>query len=217
MLMQIVEKNEKMKYNTLLDTLQNLINYKPKQSELCKVLGYNASTVGARAQRNSNFSDEEIEKIERYYAIELSPSSNANTVELDYYPDVYGSCGNGCMIFEESPEKISVTKDAIASYNPNNKYSVIVARGQSNEPTIMNNDKLIVQHIDNNSIIDNQLYVFSYEGQVYVKRLIKNIDEIVIISDNPDKTVYRTQYVSKSKMNEVKIIGKIIGLLRENI
>ena len=206
-----------MKYSTLLDRLQNLIDYTPKQSELCKILGSNASTIGARAQRDSHFNEEELAKIEDYYAIKLIGGGSADTVQIDFYPDVFGSCGSGLMVFDESSEKITVTKDVIANYSTSNKYSIIVARGRSNEPTIMNEDKLVVEHIKDNAIIDNQLYVFSYEGQIYVKRLIKNIDELVIISDNPDKEVYRTQYVTKNKMNNVNIIGKIVGLIRDKV
>lgn len=208
-----------MKHSELLRTLQNLIGFEPKQTELGKVLEVGYSTIGNRASRDSSYSIEELMKIEKSYGLpigSLSGVSNSD-ITLDFYPDVFGSCGDGCMVFNETSEKLAVTKDVITNYSDKNKYSVIVARGQSNEPTIMNNDKLIIQHITNNLIIDNQLYVFSYDGQIYIKRLIKNIDEIVIISDNPDKSVYRNQYVSKENMNDLKILGKVIGLLRENV
>ena len=211
-----------MKYSALLDTLQNLIDFRPKQKDLANILDVSVGVIGNRASRDSNFSLDEIIKIENFYGIvglltgSRVPNDN-NYVNLDYYPDVFASCGAGCVVFEENTEKISVTKDLINNYAPANKYSVIVARGRSNEPTICDNDKLIVEHIENNSIIDNLLYVFSYEGQIYVKRLIKNIDEIVIVSDNPDKDTYRTQYVTKERMNEVKVIGKIVGLIREKV
>ena len=211
--MQIVEKDGKMKYNTLLDTLQNLINYKPKQSELCKVLGYNASTVGARAQRNSNFSDEEIAKIEDFYKIELNGKGNANTVELDYYPDVYGSCGNGSIIFEESPEKISVTKSQIHNYSTSDKYTVINARGLSMYPLICDMDKLIVKQHNGEQIIDNDVYVFNYNGEIFIKRLVKNIDQIVCISENKD---FENRPITPTEQN-FKILGKVVGLFRERV
>ena len=56
-----------MKYNKLIERLQKLIGFTPKQAELCKILDYTSSKISARAQRNSDFSDEEIEKIEKYY------------------------------------------------------------------------------------------------------------------------------------------------------
>ena len=210
-----------MRYSELLNTLQNLIQFKPTQGDIAKILGVGTSAITNRKTRDSEFTFEELRKIEDAYAILGGLTQNLivndSCVDLDYYPDVFASCGSGCVVFEENTEKISVTKDLINNYLPANKYSVIVARGRSNEPTIYDNDKLIVEHIENNSIIDNLLYVFSYEGQIYVKRLIKNIDEIVIVSDNPDKDTYRTQYVTKERMNEVKVIGKIVGLIREKV
>jgi phage repressor protein C with HTH and peptisase S24 domain len=208
-----------MKYNELLDRLQSLTKTKISQKTIANVLNVGASAISNKVARDVDFSLEELIKIEQAMGLSIGSLSGVTSsdITLDFYPDVFGSCGDGSMVFEETSEKLAVTKDVITNYSDKNKYSVIVARGQSNEPTIMNNDKLIIQHITNNLIIDNQLYVFSYDGQIYIKRLIKNIDEIVIISDNPDKSVYRNQYVSKENMNDLKILGKVIGLLRENV
>ena len=206
-----------MKYSELLPALQNLIGRKPSAKEISDILNFSSEKVYyTRAQRDSSFTFEEIDKIQEHYAVNLLGNANDN-ITLDFYPDVFGSCGTGCMVFSEAKEKLAVTKDIITNYSASNQYSIIVARGRSNEPTIMNEDKLVVEHVKDNAIIDNQLYVFSYEGQIYVKRLIKNIDELVIISDNPDKEVYRTQYVTKNNINNVNIIGKIVGLIRDKV
>ena len=206
-----------MQYSPLIQAIKKEIGFEPKQSDLCKILDIGRGTMSNRAKNDSKFSDDEIKKIEEFYVIKLDRDVSNISVELEYYPDVFGSCGNGCMVFSEAKEKLAVTKDIITNYSASNQYSIIVARGRSNEPTIMNEDKLVVEHVKDNAIIDNQLYVFSYEGQIYVKRLIKNIDELVIISDNPDKEVYRTQYVTKNNINNVNIIGKIVGLIRDKV
>ena len=206
-----------MQYSPLIQAIKKEIGFEPKQSDLCKILDIGRGTMSNRAKNDSKFSDDEIKKIEEFYAIKLDRDVSNISVELEYYPDVFGSCGTGCMVFSEAKEKLAVTKDIITNYSASNQYSIIVARGRSNEPTIMNEDKLVVEHVKDNAIIDNQLYVFSYEGQIYVKRLIKNIDELVIISDNPDKEVYRTQYVTKNNINNVNIIGKIVGLIRDKV
>lgn len=202
-----------MRSSKLLNTLQNLINYKPSYAEIAKIIGVGGSAIGNRVARDANFSDEEIEKIERYYAIELSPSSNANTVELDYYPDVYGSCGNGCLIFEESPEKISVTKSQIHNYSASDKYTVINARGLSMYPLICDMDKLIVKQHNGEQIIDNDVYVFNYNGEIFIKRLVKNIDQIVCISENKD---FENRPITPTEQN-FKILGKVVGLFREKV
>jgi phage repressor protein C with HTH and peptisase S24 domain len=210
-----------MQYHELTERLQKLTNTKISQQAIGNILGLAQTAISSRIKSGKIFNVGELIEIERAMGLPVGCLSgveyNDSNIELEYYPDVFGSCGTGCMVFNEASEKISVTKDIITNYSASNQYSIIVARGRSNEPTIMNEDKLVVEHVKDNAIIDNQLYVFSYEGQIYVKRLIKNIDELVIISDNPDKEVYRTQYVTKNNINNVNIIGKIVGLIRDKV
>ena len=47
-------------------------------------------------------------------------------------------------------------------------------------PIIDNGDKLIVEHWNGNQIQDNKIYVFCFNNEFFVKRLCKNLDEIII-------------------------------------
>lgn len=60
-----------MRHNELLDTLQNLIQIKPKQRELAEILNLRVGVIGQRASRNSCYSLEELSKIEQHYGIEF--------------------------------------------------------------------------------------------------------------------------------------------------
>ena len=51
-----------MRFSKLLNTLQNLIGFTPKQSDIGKILNMGYSTINGRYQRDSDFSDEEIDK-----------------------------------------------------------------------------------------------------------------------------------------------------------
>jgi phage repressor protein C with HTH and peptisase S24 domain len=44
-----------------------------------------------------------------------------------------------------------------------------------------------------------------------VKRLSKNLDEIIIKSDNPD---YRIRTINGSTAEELILIGKIVGIIK---
>jgi phage repressor protein C with HTH and peptisase S24 domain len=212
-------RGSNMLHKELTEQLQNLTKTKVSQQAIGNILGLAQTAISFRIKTDKEYSIDELIKIEQAMGLSMGSLSGVSSsdITLDFYPDVFGSCGTGCMVFSEAKEKLAVTKDIITNYSASNQYSIIVARGRSNEPTIMNEDKLVVEHVKDNAIIDNQLYVFSYEGQIYVKRLIKNIDELVIISDNPDKEVYRTQYVTKNNINNVNIIGKIVGLIRDKV
>ena len=79
-------------------------------------------------------------------------------------------------------------------------------------PTIESGDKLIVEHWGGSQIQDNKIYVFCFNNEFFVKRLSKNLDEIIIKSDNPE---YRTRTMSGHTAEELTIIGKIVGIIKE--
>ena len=198
-----------MRYSVLLDRLQNLINYKPSQAEIGKILDLRQTAISGRANRDSNFSDDEIKKIEQYYHIVIEDDN----LTIDYYPDVFGSCGNG--VFELSPEKtqIIVPKNAFfEKFSPNKTYSVINAMGNSMQPLIFDKDKLIIEHWNGEQIIDNKPYIFCYKDEIFIKRLAKNVDQLMIISENKD---YDTRKLSGEQLKDVNIIGLIVGLMRD--
>lgn len=180
---------------------------------MCNILNLNnRQSWYQRIQRDTALTDEEISKIEEYYGVRLRSDLSSNTLQLDYYPNVFGSCGNGSMVFDESSEKISVTKDQISNYMQSGKYSVISARGSSMSPVIMDEDLLIIQHNLNENIIDNTIYLFKYNDELFIKRLVKNIDQIICISENPrfeDRVII--------PKNNFEIVGKVVGLIRKKV
>lgn len=155
-----------------------------------------------------------INKIENHYGMDLTKyQTDFNLVELDFYPEVFGSCGDGCSVFEESSAKLQVTKDVITNYSTNNKYSIISARGSSMSPVINEDDRLIIQHNIGSQIVDDTVYLFRYNDELFIKRLVKNVDQIVCISENP-----RFQdRIIEPKENNFSIIGKVVGLIRTRV
>ena len=202
-----------MQYSSLIQAIKKEIGFEPKQSDLCKILDIGRGTMSNRAKNDSKFSDDEIKKIEIFYAIKLDRDVSNISVDLDFYPDVFGSCGNGCMVFSEASEKISVTKDIITNYSASNQYSIISARGSSMSPTINDDDHLIIQHNVENQIIDDTVYLFRYNDELFIKRLVKNVDQVVCISENP-----RFQdRIIEPKGDNFSIIGKVVGLFRSKV
>ena len=56
-----------------------------------------------------------------------------------------------------------------------------------------------------------QIYVFCFNNDFFVKRLSKNLDEIIIKSDNPE---YRVRTINSDTKNDVTLIGKIVGIIK---
>lgn len=207
-----------------INELQNLTKRKITNIEIAKILGLGSGqAVINRINRKQQLKEYEILKLNdafkneinktNHIETELIPQRNTQTVELDYYPDIFGSCGNG--VFELSPEKtqIIVPKNAFfEKFSPIKQYSVINAHGNSMQPLIFNKDKLIIEHWNGEQIIDNKPYIFCYKDEIFIKRLAKNVDQLMIISENKD---YDTRKLEGEQLKDVNIIGQIVGLMRD--
>jgi phage repressor protein C with HTH and peptisase S24 domain len=204
-----------MKYNLLLQELKKYTGIEYKQADFVKLLNISRAAISFRANRDSEFSTDELIDIEKKLGLPIGclsgVKSNDNSVDLEYYSDVWASCGNGAVVFEESTEKLSVPKSLIQNYSSSNRYSVINSRGDSMTPFIQDRDKLIVEHWNGGQIIDNCIYVFRYANELFVKRLVKNITQIVIKSDNP---LYEPIKIT-DKDQDFEVIGQIVGLMRD--
>lgn len=205
----IRNKGLKMKYNQCLDIIEKNIGERPPHAEIARILKCNPTTLVNRASRDSVIKDDEIEILEKCYGFPIL--NNTNCIDLDYFSDVWASCGTGAVVFEETSEKLSVPTSLIQNYSKTNRYSVINSRGDSMTPFIQDRDKLIVEHWNGGQIIDNCIYVFRYANELFVKRLVKNVTQIVIKSDNP---LYEPIKIT-DKDQDFEVIGQIVGLMRD--
>lgn len=201
-----------------LEELIKLISQKTgnyiNQSMLAESLGVTRQTISNRIKNSSQVTVSELKKIEEHYNIKLFnevDNSETNVVYLDYYADVFASCGCGSIIFSEDKIKLAVSTLLVNGYSKQKTYSIINASGDSMAPTINNGDKLIVEHWNGEQIQDNKIYVFCFNNEFFVKRLSKNLDEIIIKSDNPE---YRIRTINGTTTTELILIGKIVGAIK---
>lgn len=204
-----------MLHKELTEQLQNLTNTKISQQAIGNILGLAQTAISFRIKTDKEYSIDELIKIEQAMGLPMGCLSGVSSsdITLDFYPDVFGSCGTGCMVFSEAKEKLAVTKDIITNYSASNQYSIISARGSSMSPVINDDDKLVIQHNLNEQIIDDTVYLFRYNDELFIKRLVKNVDQIVCISENP-----RFQdRIIEPKGDNFSIIGKVVGLFRSKV
>lgn len=202
------------------EIIQNLTNAKITQTDIADALGCGRSNISLRTKNNSQLSFEEIKKIEKFFNVDIFKQELNNFDEPyiigTYYPDVFGSCGDGAFVLSEAKEKIHIPEKCfIKPISKVKKYSVINAYGNSMQPYIYDKDRLIIEHLEaGEHIQDDKVYVFAYDEQIMVKRLYYNVDEIIIKSDNPDP-IFKVKYIQKENMNKFILIGQVVGLMRD--
>ena len=204
---------ETMKLDELISIISHKTGTPVNQSMLAECLGITRQTVSNRIKNESEVTVSELIKSENYFNINLFnyTSSEEDIAYIDYYEDVFASCGNGSIVFSSEKTKLPVSSSIITGYSKNKLYSMINATGNSMSPTIDGGDKLIVEHWNGEQIQDNKIYVFCYNNEFFVKRLSKNIDEIIIKSDNPE---YRVRTISQKSFDDLILIGRIVAVIK---
>lgn len=144
-------------------------------------------------------------------------------IRVPYYPELNASCGPGgfAPLVSPTPEHFAISSKYGLSKRKN--YFIINAFGDSMEKTIYDKEYIIFEDWKekNNQIIDNKIYFFCYEGRLYIKRLIYNIHEIIVLSDNNVKDdsgelIYKPQIIKKDAMNDLQIYGKFKGKIEND-
>ena len=205
-----------MLFSELRDNIQNLTNIKLTYEDAGIALNTSKQAIGMRVARKKHFDNFEVQKIKNYLENKFKIVNSCDgvpTVTLDYYPDIFGSCGTGEFVLSQEKQQIQVPDNVFfKKFSKTKQYSVINAYGDSMQPFIYSGDKLIVEHWNGEQIIDNQVYVFCYENEIFVKRLTKNINQLVIKSDN---NFYDTIKLTGKDLTKIIIVGQIVGLMRD--
>jgi phage repressor protein C with HTH and peptisase S24 domain len=219
-----------MKHSEILEIITKKTGKTPTQQQLADILETTKNTIGSRAFRDKEYSIKEIVKISEATGVNLLHENSVNSKVFtrearehlisdcrenefiaDYYPEVFGSCGTGTFVPAEHKEPMNVPIQCVNAYNANKKYSVIHAYGDSMQPYIHDKDLLVFEDYNGEQICDNRIYVFRYEDKIFIKRLVLNINQLIIKSDNAE---YKPITVDL-KDADIQIIGKFAGLMRK--
>lgn len=215
-----------MNVGELQPLLQNLKNEKITQSEIAKALGVSKQTISARAKQNSWVARQELDKIDKFFNVNIMTAwiaqqetsqgmpenTVANFVQLVYRPNVYLSAGYGVEINDEHTQKLVIDSNILMSergLNVNPKYCEIVkVSGNSMSPEYQHGDRVIIDKNDKN-LTDGQIYAIRYDGQCYIKEINRAGNQIRCISVNKE---YRPFDIERDV--DFEVFGRIIPRVR---
>lgn len=89
--------------------------------------------------------------------------------------------------------------------------AIVWAKGDSMEPTINNNDTLVV-HVGRKIPQDGHIYIFRDETQLFVKRYQGVVGAWRLISDNP---MYTPLDIKKEEQHQFEVIGQVVHIAKD--
>lgn len=157
------------------------------------------SPLFAGTSQETNHPQVATEPSEDYVAIErvlLKVSAGVTGFQVEHLD------GNGPPIFFRA--------DWLASkgYKPERLFALRVS-GESMEPHLYDGDLVIINAGDTTPR-DHEVYVVNYEGEVLIKRLLRDAGEWWLASDNP-------RYQSKRCHEQALLLGRVIYRQTEHI
>ncbi|EKF9413633.1 helix-turn-helix transcriptional regulator [Vibrio cholerae] len=124
------------------------------------------------------------------------------------------SAGHGTnAISEEAPCRHLAFRRKWLKYRGFNEKDLVIvwAKGDSMEPTINNNDTLVV-HTGRNAPADGHLYIFRNGDELFVKRYQNALGSWRMISDNP---MYETVSIPKEEQHQFEVVGQVVHIAKD--
>ena len=110
-----------MKLDELIAIISEKIGTTINQSMLAESLGITRQTISNRIKNASEVTVSELKRVESFFKINLS-SKSEDVVYIDYYSDVFASCGRGSIVFSSEKTKLPIATSMIRGYSKNKLY-----------------------------------------------------------------------------------------------
>jgi len=204
-----------------------------KIAELAEAVGVDAANISRlETGKQKQFSEQTLNRLAQALGVKVTDlftsMENESTVcinsktdssarkDIDVYRvevlDVSASAGSGHIQGSDVIDVIHAIEysndQAVIMFGGRTStgVKVINVRGDSMASTIEPGDLIFVD-VNINEFDGDGIYVFGFDGKVYVKRLQMIPDQLLVISDNPK---YREWNITKDNEHRFHIFGKVL-------
>ncbi len=137
-----------------------------------------------------------------------------DSVEVIQY-DFKASAGAGCLVVSENPvARFEFSREWLIKQGLNGKHlTVVEVYGDSMEPTLMDEDLMLVEVIDDPKQARDGVCVFRIDDEVMVKRVQYDFGSggYRVTSDN---TVYEPFFIGKEFEGRFQLLGRMVRVLQ---
>lgn len=121
------------------------------------------------------------------------------------------SAGPGCITENEKPTRFLAFRHKWLRYRQLKAENLVLvfARGDSMEPTIHDNNTLMIDTTQT-ALSDGNIYVIRTDDHLVVKRVQKLVNKgILLLSDNKE---YKEQLLEANEANDLAVIGRVVWI-----
>lgn len=123
------------------------------------------------------------------------------------------SAGDGDPVFEsdETAPPLAFRKEWLLKEGLKPKDLVVAyAKGSSMEPRIFDGDTLLINTADKGKALqDNKIYALRYGDEIRVKRIIRKMNSVLLVSDNSS---YPDEEVTLDESDQLQVLGRIVWI-----
>ncbi|WP_347282594.1 XRE family transcriptional regulator [Helicobacter japonicus] len=124
------------------------------------------------------------------------------------------SAGGGSFETNSTKEReYAFRKDFICRKGNPNDMVLMRVSGDSMEPDIQNNDVVLIDQ-SKTTILASKIYAVAFDDCVYIKRVEKDLNGIILISSNSNYSPIQIT-MNEQTENQFKIIGRVLWCGRE--
>ena len=195
-------KKVTMHIKEVQEKLRRIKNINISQGDIAKAIDTTRSNVSQLFSKNSILSEEKIRKIEEFFGVNLSEEDNflpENFIKIPYYENLkikkdptYIFMPDFSKSKPKAPLAIKVNTDSMAPYI--NKGDLGVFDGEYRD------------------IEDGRVFLIKYRGDFFIKRILNNLNSVILKSDNKD---YNDITLSEILLDNMEILGKFHCLVRQ--
>lgn len=183
-------------------TIKSMIERDLKNASIDNVLKI-CNVLGIRADDLANV-DVMTEAPAPYYTL--------STKEIPYYGEISaGNLLNVEAVTYKEVDYLLIAEQILGKYSTNKDLFAMKANGESMNKIIPNGSIVIAKRVNVEELKDEDIVIFSYDGEYSMKRFRRDLeDEVIIFSPESTDRKFRDLVVPFDTQNDLIIHGKVV-------